>query len=72
MVKIDEAYKTLHLFILLTFIPKLKFGNKNYRLPRLKYKRKIIAGPERSTNASDVNCAITFQLIIFINLKFLF
>ena len=45
MVKIDEAYKTLHLFILLTFIPKLKYGKKNYRLPRLKYKRKIINVP---------------------------
>ena len=30
----------------------------------LKYKRKITAGPERTTKASDVNCAITFQLII--------
>lgn len=32
--------------------------------PRLKYKRKIIAGPERVTNARDANCAIIFQLII--------
>ena len=35
-----------------------------YRLPRLKYKRKIIAGPERTTAPREISCAITFQLII--------
>ena len=35
----------------------------------LKYKRKIIAGPESVTNANEVNWAITFQLIIVMNLK---
>ena len=38
-----------------------------YRLPRLKYRRKIIAGPERRIKASEVSWAITFQLIILLN-----
>jgi len=37
-------------------------------LPCLKYKRKIIAGPERTTRASDTNCAKTDQLSIYLNI----
>lgn len=36
-------------------------------LPCLKYKRKIIAGPERTTSINDANCAKTDQLIICLN-----
>ena len=36
-------------------------------LPCLKYKRKIIAGPESTTSANDANCAKTDQLIICLN-----
>ena len=36
-------------------------------LPCLKYKRKIIAGPESTTSVNDANCAKTDQLIICLN-----
>ncbi len=40
---------------LLIVIKMPETGRNLYRLPRLKYTRKIIAGPERTTNVRDVS-----------------
>jgi len=56
---------TLWVEILRVF-PNFQLSN-SYMLPCLKYKRKIIAGPERTTSVNDANCAKTDQLIICLN-----
>ena len=51
---------------ILRVFPNFQLSN-SYMLPCLKYKRKIIAGPESTTSVNDANCAKTDQLIICLN-----